>query len=164
MKKFISIVISVIMAVSAMTMATIPALAAQSPQSTTQSRVVSVEVNGSSSTEVTYSPDSNDPNNMTFTYTGTYDLEGWEFPGLVEGVDYDILSQEGNSITIVIYNEDANVIANALVSKSEEPTKPTKPDNGPTSPDTGAMTAAGIAVAGAGVAILAALKKDKDAE
>lgn len=165
MKKFISVVISIIVAVSAMTMATVPALAAVSPQSTTHARVVSVEVNGSSTTDVSYSTDSTDPNKVSFTYTGKYDLEGWEFPGLVEGVDYDIVSQDGNTVTIVIYNENADVVANAIVSKNEEDTtKPGKTDDGPTSPDTGAMTAAGIAVAGAGVAILTALKKDKDAE
>lgn len=165
MKKFISVVISIIVAVSAMTMATVPALAAVSPQSTTHARVISLEVNGSASTDVTYLPDSSDPSKVTFKYTGKYELEGWEFPGFVEGVDYDIISQDGDSITIVVYDEEADIVANALVNKTEETTKkPGKTDDGPTSPDTGVVTAAGIAVAGAGVAILAALKKDKDAE
>lgn len=164
MKKFISVVISVLMAVSVMTMATVPAMAAQSPQSTTHARVISTEVNGTASTEVTYSPDATNPNKITLTYTGSSTVNGWEFPGLVEGVDYEILSESGNSITIIMLNEEVDVTANALVDEEEETTKPNKkPDNGNTSPNTGAMTAAGIAVAGAGVAILAALKK-KDVE
>lgn len=174
MKKFISIVLSMIMAVSVMTMATIPAFAAKqvvSPQSTTHNRVINGTVNGSTSSDVTYTPDSSDPNKVTFNYNGNGDLIGWEFPGLVEGVDYEVVSRDGDSITIRILNEDADVIANAVVEDKDggdttatTKKKPGKTDNGSTSPKTGAMTAAGIAVAGAGFAILAALKKDEDAE
>lgn len=165
MKKFISIVLSMIMAISVMTMASIPAMAAVSPQTTTSSKVINGQVNGSTSAEVTYTPDSNDPNKVTFSYNGTGDFDHWEFPGLTEGVDYEIISEDGNPITIKILNPDADIVANAIV-KGESTTKkkPGKKDNGSTSPKTGAMTAAGIAVAGAGFAILAALKKDEDAE
>lgn len=165
MKKFMSVVLSLIMAVSVMAMATIPAMAANSPQSTTHNRVIKGEVNGSTSPDVIYSPDANDPSKIDITYTGEGDVDGWEFPGLTPGVDYDILSEDGNTITIILYNDTVDVIANALVSGlGEQDTKPNKQDNGSTSPNTGAMTAAGIAVAGAGVAILAALKKNEDAE
>lgn len=163
MKKFLSIVLSAIMAVSVMTIAAVPAMAYNSPESTTHSRVVGGEVNGSSSTDVTYSPDSLNPNKITFTYTGSGDLTGWEFPGLQVGVDYDIISEDGNTITIVLHNDNIDVTANAIVD-GEETTKKPNGDNGNKSPNTGAMTAAGVAVAGAGIAILAALKKDEDAE
>lgn len=166
MKKFISIVLSMIMAVSVATMATIPAMAAVSPQTTTHARVINGEVNGSSSSDVTYTPDSSDPNKLTFTYDGDLELDHWEFPGLTAGTDYEILSEDGNSITILILNDNADVLANAIVkgAPTTKKAKPGKKDNGSTSPKTGAVTAAGIAVAGAGFAILAALKKDEDAE
>lgn len=168
MKKFISVVLSVIMAVSVMAIATVPAMAAVSPQSTTHSRVVSGSVNGSTSNDISYVVDANDPSKITFTYNGDGNLTGWEFPGLELGVDYEIVSEDGNTITILLLDEEIDVVANATVDLGEDTTettkKPGKTDNGGTSPNTGAMTAAGIAVAGAGVAILAALKKDEDAE
>lgn len=167
MKKLISVVLSVIMAVSFMAVASIPAMAAQSPQSTTHARVIGGSVNGSSSNDITYIVDANDPNQITFTYNGKNQVSSWDFPGLELGVDYEIVSQDGNTITIRLLNDEIDVVANATVDfEGEEDTtkKPGKTDDGNTSPNTGAMTAAGIAVAGAGVAILAALKKDEDAE
>lgn len=164
MKKIMSIVLSMIMAVSVMAMATIPAMAANSPASTTHSRVVNGAVNGSSSSSVTYAPDTNDPNKVTFTYTGTGEFSNWEFPGMTVGVDYDVISEDGNSITVIIYTT-ADFVANAIVDEKEDTTKkPSKHDKGNKSPNTGAMAATGVAVAGAGMAILAALKKSEDAE
>lgn len=172
MKKFISVVLSMIMAVSVMAMATIPAMAAVSPQSTTHARVIGGSVNGSTSNDITYIADANDPNKITFTYNGDGNLTGWEFPGLELGVDYEIISEDGNTITILLLDKEIDVVANAIVDfgegdttkPAEDTTKPAKPDKGETSPNTGAMTATGIAVAGAGIAILAALKKNEDAE
>lgn len=170
MKKIISIVISLVMVVSAFAVSAVPAMAKTviSPsQTTTQKTTVIVQVNGSSTSDVSYERDPEDPNKITFTYNGDGELIGWEFPGMVEGTDYEIISEDGNSITILVSEDyDGDVIANAIVKLDEEKTtkKPGKVDGSSKSPKTGAMAATGLAVAGAGAAILAALKKKNDAE
>lgn len=169
MKKILSIVLSVVMAASVCTMAVIPAMAkiVASPESTTKATSISVSVNGGASTDVTYRIDSTDPSIITFTYDGDGNLIGWEFKGLVEGVDYVIIDEDATSITIKLLNTDADVIANAIVEeKNDEPTKEQTTetttvkdkDNGNTSPATG-VAMSGVLVAGAGVAMLTVLKR-----
>lgn len=160
MKKFLSILLSVVIMASVCAVSVVPAMAQTvgSQQTTTKKTTISVEVNGSSTTDVTYKKDSNDPSVITFTYKGDGELTGWDFGGLTEGIDYEIVSQNGNKITIKLLT-NVNVVANAKVKGAS--TKPNKGDNGNTSPNTGA-TIAGVAVAGAGVAMLAALKKKND--
>lgn len=172
MKKIISLVLSLVMAISVGAMATIPAMAKEvvSPHSTTKAIDISTKVNGSTSKDITFNRDKNDENVITFTYNGSGNLTGWEFPGMKEGKDYVVTSEEGNSITIELINGyDGKVVANALVDNGSETTKGNKgttkkTDKKPTSPKTGAVSAAGIAVAGAGVAMLAALKKKSSDE
>lgn len=172
MKKIISLVLSLVMAISVGAMATIPAMAKDvvSPHSTTKAVDISTKVNGSTSKDITFNRDKNDENVITFTYNGNGNLTGWEFPGMKEGKDYVVTSEEGNSITIELINGyDGNVVANALVDNGSETTKSNKEttkktDKKSTSPKTGAVSAAGIAVAGAGVAMLAALKKKSSDE
>lgn len=172
MKKIISLVLSLVMAISVGAMATIPAMAKDvvSPHSTTKAVDISTKVNGSTSKDITYNRDKNDENVITFTYNGNGNLTGWEFPGMKEGKDYVVTSEEGNSITIELINGyDGKVVANALVDNGSETTKGNKEttkktDKKSTSPKTGAVSAAGIAVAGAGVAMLAALKKKSSDE
>lgn len=172
MKKIISLVLSLVMAISVGAMATIPAMAKDvvSPHSTTKAVDISTKVNGSTSKDITYNRDKDDENVITFTYNGNGNLTGWEFPGMKEGKDYVVTSEEGNSITIELINGyDGKVVANALVDNGSETTKGNKEttkktDKKSTSPKTGAVSAAGIAVAGAGVAMLAALKKKSSDE
>lgn len=172
MKKIISLVLSLVMAISVGAMATIPAMAKDvvSPHSTTKAVDISTKVNGSTSKDITFNRDKNDENVITFTYNGSGNLTGWEFPGMKEGKDYVVTSEEGNSITIELINGyDGKVVANALVDNGSETTKGNegttkKTDKKSTSPKTGAVSAAGIAVAGAGVAMLAALKKKSSDE
>lgn len=172
MKKIISLVLSLVMAISVGAMATIPAMAKDvvSPHSTTKAVDISTKVNGSTSKDITFNRDKNDENVITFTYNGNGNLTGWEFPGMKEGKDYVVTSEEGNSITIELINGyDGKVVANALVDNGSETTKGNKEttkktDKKSTSPKTGAVSAAGIAVAGAGVAMLAALKKKSSDE
>jgi hypothetical protein len=162
MKKIISIVLSLVMLVSASAL-TINAFAeVQSPSSVTPGSKITVEVNGNTSKDVTYKADPDDPAIITFTYTGTGTLEGWEFEGMELGKDYNIVGTDGNSITIELINGyDGDIDANALVDKDSEGTK----GNGKgKSPKTGAAAATGLAAAGAGAAILLALKKREDAE
>lgn len=172
MKKIISLVLSLVMAISVGAMATIPAMAKDvvSPHSTTKAVDISTKVNGSTSKDITFNRDKDDENVITFTYNGNGNLTGWEFPGMKEGKDYVVTSEEGNSITIELINGyDGKVVANALVDNGSETTKGNKEttkktDKKSTSPKTGAVSAAGIAVAGAGVAMLAALKKKSSDE
>ena len=164
MKKIISILLSVVMLVS-VSAVTFSAFADVESQETTKtSSKVTVEVNGNTSKDVTYKTDPDDPATITFTYTGDGTLEGWEFDGMVEGVDYEIVSTDGNSITIRLLNDyDGDITANAIVKDTT--TKKSSEGSGKgKSPKTGAATATGLAAAGAGAAILLALRKREDAE
>jgi len=162
MKKLISVLLSVVMLVS-VSAVSISAFATVSSQQTTgDTQTVTVEVNGNTSKDVTYQTDPSDPAKITFTYDGDGTLEGWEFDGMVEGVDYQVISEDGNSITIELLNGfDGDIEVNALVDTDSENTD----DNGKgKSPKTGAATVTGLAAAGAGAAILLALRKREDAE
>ena len=164
MKKILSILLSVVMlvSVSAVTVSAFADVASQETTKTTSK--ITVEVNGSTSKDVTYKTDPDDPAKITFKYKGSGTLEGWEFDGMVEGVDYQIISEDGNSITIELLNGfDGDIDANAIVK--EKTTKKSDEGSGKgKSPKTGAATATGLAAAGAGAAILLALRKKEDAE
>jgi hypothetical protein len=168
MKKLLSIVLSVMM-IFALGSTTMVAMAAtvQSYESTTKASTISGQVNGQTSSNITYERDPEDPNKITFTYNGDGDITGWEFPGMEEGVDYQVLDEDGNTITIELLNGyDGDVVANVLVDEEGETAEKTtkKSTTGKsTSPNTGAVSATGLAVAGVGVAVLAAIKKN-DAE
>ena len=175
MKKLLSIVLSVMMIFAVGAASTTMAMAADqvgSIQTTSKSINVTVEVNGNVSKDITYKKDASDPKKITFTYNGDGDLIGWEFYDedhnlLVEGVDYEVVSEDGNTITILLTGYEDDVTANAKVKFDNGETttkKGGKGNNSSKSPKTGAVAAAGIAVAGAGVAILAAMKKKDDAE
>lgn len=163
MKKFLSILLSAIMLVSVSAVAVNAFAVVESQETTKASGKVTVEVNGSTSKDVTYKADPDDPAKITFTYTGSGTLQGWEFDGLVEGVDYQIVSEDGNSITIELLNGyDGDINANALVKGGK---KGSGEGSGKgKSPKTGAVAATGLAATGAGAAILLALRKKEDAE
>ncbi|MBE6817320.1 MAG: hypothetical protein E7520_06445 [Ruminococcaceae bacterium] len=165
MKKIISIVLSLVMllSVSAAATSVFAADNVQSIESTTKmTNPIHTEVNGNETDEVKVTPDKDDPTKITFTYTGDGDLQGWEFPGITEGQEYIIVSEEGNSITIQIINGyKGPITANAIVK--EDTTSKKKKNNKKKSPKTGAAAGAAIAAAGAGIAVLAATKKrDED--
>ncbi|MBQ9531870.1 MAG: hypothetical protein IJR70_07330 [Eubacterium sp.] len=164
MKKLISVLLSVVMLVSVSAVAVNAFADVQSQETTKTSTKITVEVNGNTTKDVTYKTDPDDPAKITFTYTGSGTLDGWEFEGMVEGTDYEIVSQDGNSITIRLLNGyDDEVTANAIVK--EKSTKKSSEGSGKgKSPKTGAATATGLAAAGAGAAILLALRKKEDAE
>ena len=164
MKKLISILLSVVMLISVSAVA-LNAFAVVGSQETTQSTSkIDVEVNGKTSKDVTYKADPDDPAKITFTYKGKGTLKGWEFPGMIEGTDFQIVSEEGNSITIELINGyDDDVIANALIKDSSSK-KSSEGSGKGKSPKTGAVAATGLAAAGAGAAILIALRKKEDAE
>lgn len=167
MKKILSVLLSVMMifAVGMGTTCVAMAETVKSPGSIDVTRPVRVEVNGNTSKDVTYDVDETNPLKFTFTYDGDGKLIGWEFPNMIEGVDYEITVEEGNVITIVVYDSyEGTVVANAIVEEKETTTKKPNKNDEPTSPETGVFTATGLGVAGAGAAILVALKKKNGAE
>lgn len=181
MKKFLSIVLAVIMSVSVMTVASISALAVESPTATTAPKEIDIQVNGESSTDIKYTFDDTElPYTATFEYVGPGKLvspyweENMESLGFVLGVDYTKTIDSNGRLTIKFLTEEAGaafknglVTVNAIVEFDETTTKVPVTSNGSsTSPNTGAaasVIAAGIAAAGAGIAVLSATKK-KDAE
>lgn len=167
MKKLLSIVLAIMMifAVSASATAAMAATV-NSIESTSKASSTIGKVNGQVSNDVIYERDPENPNIITFTYIGSGEITGWEFPGMVEGVDYSIVSEDGNTITIELLNGyNGDIIGDAQVDFEEEGESTTKKASTgkSTSPDTGAVAATGLAAAGIGAAILAAVKKN-DAE
>ena len=165
MKKFISVILSVMMVLSLGALSVMPVMAATvSSEEPVNPGVVSGQVNGQNSNDVTFVISPANPMEYTFTYGGNYEFLGWEFNGLETG-DYNVVSENGKTITIQLTASGANksFVANAKVNVPTTPTTPTTPSTGDKdtsgkSPSTG-VAIGGIAVAGAGVAMLAALKK-----
>lgn len=179
MKKFISIALSAVMLVSAGTVAAMPVMAAPvvspgSSEVTTKPAVdsepVVITVNSGKSKEVGYTKDNY---KYTFSYSGKGEVIDWEFPNMVEGVDFSVLSMSKDNNKIVIEltesGKQKQLVANAVVKDSTaskedgevDDSDAASKDNSNTSPATGAAMA-GIAMAGAGVAMLAISKKKKD--
>ncbi len=181
MKKILSVLIAVLMSVSVLTVAAMPAMASvssPSPVVIDENAKPTVEVNGQvTETDVTYSPDPNDATTITFVYTGDGELTGWEDNleelGLVEGVDYTAVVNPDGSYTIKLISDEAiiawnegKIVVNALVNFPET-TQPAKKDDSKKSPKTGAsamMLAGGFAAAGAGFAVITASRKKNDEE
>lgn len=165
MKKLISVILSVMMVLSLGALSVMPVMAATvSSEEPVNPGVVSGQVNGQTSNDVTFVISDANPMEYTFTYGGNYEFLGWEFNGLEAG-DYTVVSENGKTITIQLTASGANkdFVANAKVNAPTTPTTPTTPSTGDKdtsgkSPSTG-VAIGGIAVAGAGVAMLAALKK-----
>ena len=163
MKKFISIILSVMMVLSLGALSVMPVMAATvSSEEPVNPGVVSGQVNGQNSNDVTFVVSPANPMEFTFTYGGNYEFLGWEFNGLETG-DYTVVSENGKTITIQLTASGAtkNFVANAKVNApAPTPTPTPTPDKDDTSksPSTG-VAMGGIAVAGAGIAMLAALKK-----
>lgn len=161
MKKFISIILSVMMVLSLGAISVMPVMAATvSSEEPVNPGVVTGQVNGQNSNDVSFVVSPANPMEFTFTYGGNYEFLGWEFNGLETG-DYTVVSENGKTITIQLTASGAtkNFVANAKVN-APAPTPTPTPDKDDTSksPSTG-VAMGGIAVAGAGVAMLAALKK-----
>lgn len=135
------------------------------------------QVNGKENLEDIDKTTNSKNNTIKFVYTGKGEVTDWEFPGLIEGIDYEVIDQSEDNKTITIKllgNTKADdITANAIVknaadtsnkkgdSKDDSKSDSAKKDNSGTSPATGAAMA-GIAMAGAGVAMLAISKKKKD--
>ncbi|MCH5315415.1 MAG: hypothetical protein J1E81_05830 [Eubacterium sp.] len=185
MKKLIVMVLSLVMVLTTMAVYTVPAMAKDaviSPTATTatEKKKPSLHVNGSNADgDITFTEDPNNPNRVTFEYTGDGTVKDWEDNladelGFIEGTDYTAVINDDMTYTITFISEDAIaawnnglVWVNAIVEYDDDTTSTTgKKDHSNKSPSTGAPTsaiAATVAVAGAGFAVLAATKK-RDAE
>ena len=177
MKKLLSIVLSVIIAVCACTATAIPALAisVRSPGGTVVHDANDPLVNSKKSNKVTGNSVKPGSNEITFTYTGDGTLKGWQIidkdgnavPVGNNDPSYRIVKQEGNTLVIEVLDWDKwespdGYTVNALV---EGETQEGSGDSSSKSPGTGAVSIAfaSMAAAGAGVAILGLTKK-RDAE
>lgn len=163
MKKSISILLSLVMMIIVCS-ASMSAMAKNtliSPETTQKKVVIKVTLNGETSNSTSYQPDKDNPNVLTFTYTGDGELIGWDFPEMEEGKDYIIVSKDGDKITIQVLDnyEGERIWANAKDKYPGETTNPAKKDNSNKSPNTGATTGVGVALAG--LAIIMASKKRK---
>lgn len=122
MKKIFSIMLSLVMLLS-FSAVSMNALAATvgSIETTTRQNEIEVQVNGQPSNDATYSKDPQDPKKITFAYIGEDDLQNWTFPGMREGTDYTIVSQNGNAIVIQVAKDyQGKVVANALVNHAND--------------------------------------------
>lgn len=165
MKKLVSAILSVIMVLSICCCACIPAMAADvnviSPGAVDYVEVV-VKVNGKESVDVVFERNSEDQNEVTFTYNGTGNVTEWKFEPAVDGTNVTIVKQEGNTITVKVNGVSVDkIVANAIVADADSGKQPTDDSK---SPSTGAVATTGLVVAGAGVAVLSLLKKKNDAE
>lgn len=180
MKKFISVLLSAIMAACVMTVSVAPAMAAPTFNSPTGKVEFSpiLLINGSSNyTGISFFQSESDPYTYTFVYNGEGTLTGWEYNlqelGFVSGTDYVATENEDGSLTITFVSDTAkaaikgdDVVVNAIVDL-----KDTGKDTGKDKNDSKKAPATGIAtsaVAGtaalamAGLAVLSAKKKDAE--
>ncbi len=187
MKKLMSVIISVIAAVSVCAAFAVPASAAINVYSPAGVAIVHSAndplVNGAPSTQISGAQQDAGSNVLVFTYSGSGTLSGWNLIDS-EGNAVSlsavsaacrVVSQDGNTLIIEVLDWDAfespdGYTVNALVegestTASTGETTTVNKDDSSTSPSTGVVSIAfaAIGAAGAGAAILA-LSKKKDAE
>lgn len=167
MKKLISVLLSAVMMICACSLSALPVMAAYvgSIETTTKTILIEVTVDGEESVHGKYHTTDNPEEKgyeveIEFTYDGDAPLKYWEVPGLTEGEDYVIVSQEGNKIVIGIIDEDVDyILANAVTGDTKSSTS-AKVNTDRKSPNTGAGAfAVALSAAGAGASVLCALRK-----
>lgn len=182
MRKFLSVILALMMAVSVFAVASISAFAVESPTATTAGPTdIIIEINGGDANkDVTYTI--NEVNGTLvahFEYNGEGKLIGWNDNlaslSFVAGVDYTRTVESDGSLTLTFISDAAiaaakngKVVVNAVVEFPDGQTTTVKVNENDSSksPSTGVATsviAGSIAVAGAGIAVLSATKK-RDAE
>lgn len=176
MKKVISILMSIIAVFAVSTAFAMPALAdvvVYSPAGEQITHTVSVPtVNNKPSTNVKGQQVANNANQITYTYTGSGNLQSWQVVDkngkVVEaGSAYKVIANDGKTFTIEVLDwalfdaADGGYTVNAVIKEDVEAGKK---DDSSKSPATGAatITLASMAAAGAGAAILALKKKDAE--
>lgn len=174
MKRAFSILFSLIIAICCIGLTTVSAVAAPyvgSVETTSKQFNADVTVNGKPSVDGKYEIiDTNQDVEYTvkveFNYTGSEPLQYWEVPGLTEGTDYVIISNDGNTLVIGIINDDITYVkANAVTAldEADSTTVPATTNNDKKSPSTGVGTASAVAIASmaGAVSLLAVKRKSK---
>lgn len=181
MKKLLSVIISVIAVVAVCASFAIPSMAAVNVYSPEGEVIVhklnDPTVNGEKSTKIGAAQSSTDSDIVTFTYSGTAKLLGWnlidkdgkEIALSNSAESYKIVAQEGKILTLEIldwsyFEAPDGYTVNAIVETTSTGGDADKDDSSK-APETGAVSIAlaSVAAAGAGAAVLA-LSKKKDAE
>lgn len=182
MKKLLSVIISVIAVVAVCASFAVPSMAAVNVYSPQGEAIVhklnEPTVNGEPSTKISVAQSSEDSDIVTFTYSGTAKLLGWNLIdkndkaiALSTSADsYKVVSQEGKTLTLEIldwsyFEAPDGYTVNALVEATSTQGGTVDKDDSSKAPETGAVSIAlaSVAAAGAGAAVLA-LSKKKDAE
>lgn len=167
MKRFISIILSALILVSALATSALafakdPVI---SPETTSEHIHVVVTLHGKDSNHTSFHYNKKD-GTYVFKYTGSGNLIGWDFdynnPPLVEGVDYEIISQEGNTIVIKILPgyKGEKFWVNAVDDLPPEGSE-TERNNSQKSPNTGDLFTIATCSIGLGMALVGITKKRK---
>ena len=124
MKKTLTILLSLIMMITILATECF-AVFAQGPKTQWEPRPNSQDaetyVNGYSGLISVYEDWDEEKDTLTFWVDDEYHVTGWEFPTLTENKQYEVVSEEGNSITIRWLTEDKNLpYINVLVDNLEE--------------------------------------------
>jgi ABC-type oligopeptide transport system substrate-binding subunit len=177
MKKILSVLLSVVIAVCAFSAVAMPAMAFSvlSPGGRVDHVVNDPLVNNRKSNQVSGHAVTPGENVITFTYSGDGDFKGWQIVdknGNIINISendpsYRIVSQDGKTLTIEVLDwskwesPDGYTVTAVTAGGTTDGDK----DSGNKSPGTGAVSVAfaSMAAAGAGVAILGLTKK-RDAE
>lgn len=143
MKKIIAIIVSAVMAFSAVAATSVTAMAANvsSPAAKTlQNDKVTITVNGENRQGGTYKVGTTDTKEVTFSYNGEGTLTGWkdnlESLGLVAGTDFTRTNNADGTYTIKFITDKAidiwnsgTVIVDAVVDFGDETTTTEVPDS-----------------------------------
>lgn len=178
MKKLISVLVSLIAVFAVSTAFAMPAAAAIKVYSPIGESIVheanDPTVNKKPSANVTGKQVSSGSNQITYIYSGSAELLGWELvdkdgksiPLSENNPAYKIISNNGKTLTLEIldwtyFESPDGYTVNAIVKGDDAEGKK---DTSSKSPKTGAasITLASMAAAGAGAAILALKKKDAE--
>lgn len=124
MKKALTILLSLVMMITILANGCL-AVFAQGPKTQWESRPNSQDaetyVNGYSGLISVYEDYDKEKDTLTFWVDDEYHVTGWEFPTLTENKQYEVVSEEGNSITIKWLTEDKNLpYINVLIDNLEE--------------------------------------------
>lgn len=124
MKKVLTILLSLIMMITILANGCF-AVFAQGPKTQWEPRPNSQDaetyVNGYSGLISVYEDWDEEKGTLTFWVDNEYHVTGWEFPTLTENKQYEVVSEESNSITIKWLTENRNLpYINVLVDNLEE--------------------------------------------
>ncbi len=173
MKKILTLIVALAMVFSVSYAVPVVAMAktVESPTAPVNFKPADPIYNNGGNVTITQDPDDQYKITITIDPNSGYSIGDVKIPG-VEGVDYNIISEDGGVYVIEVLNPsvfEEQGIETVFKSKNGGTTtvkKPIKHDNGSNAPKTGAVNPmlASFAVAGAGIAAVAVLKKKNNKE